>query len=339
VKRAAAAAALLAVSWVLPSSAQLASEEAVRFRYEAPSDCPTAEVLTARVRERTSRGRDPAPEELARTFTVSIMADSPGFLGTIEFLDDAGSPVSRRVRGEECDAVVSSLALITALALDSTLREGTEVGADETVTHTAQPVPTKPPRSAPAVAATTTPVIVRPARPARPLLVSARVGLAAAFESSLPAPVWGMLGQLDFRGDWALRLLAHYEDAEIEVDSGRAIAVRVLGIETSVCPLRPHVGDFSLHPCVSFDIGSLRAGGIKSEQLVSVDTKTLVWAALGAETRLAWEPREPFWAELRGGLGVPLLHEKFSLENPRKIAFDIDYMTAHAGASLGVRFW
>jgi hypothetical protein len=112
-----------------------------------------------------------------------------------------------------------------------------------------------------------------------------------------------------------------------------------LGIETSVCPLRPHVADFSLQPCLSFDVGSLRASGIKSDQLISVDDATMIWAALGAELRVAWEPREPFWAELRGGLGAPLLHEKFTLENPRKIAFDIDYITAHAGAVVGVRFW
>lgn len=311
----------------------------MRFRYEAPYDCPASEVFESRVRERTARGREALPEELARTFTVSIAVDSPGFLGTIEFLDDAGSPVSRRVRGEECDAVVSSLALITALALDSTLRQDAQLGSAETVTPVAAPEPSATPRLAPAAAPATPPLVLEPARPARSFLVSARVGLAAAFESSLPAPVWGMLGQLDFRGDWALRLLAHYEDAEIEVDSGRAIAVRIMGIETSVCPLRPHVGDFSLHPCLSFDIGSLRARGIQSDELVSVDDASFVWAAFGAEARLAWEPREPFWAELRGGLGAPLLHEKFSLENPRKIAFDIDYLTAQAGASLGVRFW
>lgn len=337
-RRAAATAALLAASWRLPCSAQPAPEEAVRFRYEAPSACPAVDVFTARVRERTSRGREALPEELARTFTLSITLDSRGFSGTIEFLDDSGSSVSRRVRGEECDAVVSSLALITALALDSTLREDAQLGADETITPT-QPEPAKPPQPAPTVAPSTAPLVVRPARPAAPFLVSARVGLAAAFESSLPAPVWGMLGQLDFRGDWALRLLAHYEDAEIEVDSGRAIAVRVLGIETSVCPLRPHVGDFSLYPCLSIDIGSLRASGIKRDRLVSVDTKTLLWAALGAETRFSWEPRDPFWAELRAGVGVPLSHHEFVLENPAKIAFDIDYITLHGGVSTGVRFW
>jgi hypothetical protein len=337
VKRRAASAALAVVSWAFASRAQPPAEEAVRFRYEAPPACPGLDVFTARVRERTARGREAEPEELARTFTVKLGAAAPGFLGTIEFLDDAGSPVSRRVHGEECDAVVSSLALITALALDASLREEPLLGSEEV----------SPPRAAPsAPVAGPAPLVVPSApspesasRPRPPLLVSARVGGSAAYDSALPAPVWGLLGQLDFRNDWAVRFAAHYSEAELEVETGRAISVRVLGLESSVCPLRPSTGELSLYPCASFDLGSLRARGIESEQLVSTGSKTILWAAVGPELRLAWEPRAAFWLELRAALAFPLVHHTFQLRNPTQNALVIDEMTAQGGLVAGVRFW
>jgi hypothetical protein len=315
--------------------AQSAAEEAVRFRYEAPPECPAGEVFTARVRQRTSRGREAASEELARTFTISIAAATPGFSGAIEFLDDAGSPVSRRVHGEDCDAVVSSLALITALALDATLREETSLEDEParlpSVPQLSRPKPQVVPARARAPGAGRAPL--------PPLLVSARVGVSAGYDSPLGAPLFGLLGQLDFRNDWSLRLWAHYESSTLEVDTGRAISVRLLGLKTSVCPLSVHAGDFSLYPCVAFDIGSLRAGGVQSDELPLVENETLVWAALGPELRLAWEPAAPFWLELWGAEAVPLLPRRFDLENPRKLALDLHTLLVSGGLSGGVRFW
>ena len=311
-----------------------ATEEAVRFRYEAPPECPPAEVFTTRVRQRTSRGREATSEELARTFAISIGVATPGFVGKIEFLDDAGASVSRRVHGEECDAVVSSLALITALALDATLRED--------VSRTDEPAPARsapvsPPKPQLVRASARTRVTQRAAAP--PFLVSARLGVSAGYESLLGAPLFGLLGQLDFRNDWSVRVLAHYERSTLEVDTGRAISARVLGLQTSVCPLRPRVGDFSLYPCVAFDVGTLQAGGVRSDQLPVVDDETRLWAALGPELRLAWEPAAPYWLELWGAEAVPLLPHRFDLENPRRLALDLATVLVSGGVSGGVRFW
>lgn len=320
-----------------PASAQPGPEEAVRFRYEAPIGCPDVAVFTDRVRQRTSRGREARAEELARTFALSISPAASGFLGTIEFLDDAGAPVSRRVHGEECDPVVSSLALITALALDATLREQPALGVEQPApARTADPPPARQPT--PASPRPSAPLAPRRARGA-PLLVSARVGASLAHESLLGTPVLGLLGQLDFRSDWSLRLLAHYENSTIEVDTGREVSVRVIGLETSVCPLRAHVDDFSFYPCASFDIGSLRAAGERSSALPWVHTSTLLWASLGPELRLAWEPAAALWLELRGATGVPLVWHTFELQNPQQTALDVRGITFQGGFSGGVRFW
>jgi hypothetical protein len=333
----------LVACYSAPALGQEPPPEAVRVRYEAPSECPAADAFMARVRQRTSRGREVAAEEMARTFTIEIRADAPGFIGSVEFLDDAGAAVSRRVHGEECDAVVSSLALITALALDATLRADAPPDTEGAPTPTkSAPTKSAPPKSpaAPAMPAPRSPVTpaAAPSR-SKPWLESARVGLGAAYDASLSAPTFGLLGQLDFSGEWALRLLLHYEDSTLDVDSGRQIGVRLLGLETSVCPARLRLEPFALHACAAFDLGSLRARGIRSEALVSVSSETRVWAAVGPELRLAWEPHEAYWAELRGELQLPLVQRKFELQNPRKTAYDIPSLTAQTGISLGVRFW
>ena len=59
----------LALSLLVCSTVEVARaeprEEAVRFRYSAPSECPKLEDFTAAVRARTARGRLAEPEELA----------------------------------------------------------------------------------------------------------------------------------------------------------------------------------------------------------------------------------------------------------------------------------
>ncbi len=118
----------------------------MRVQYGAPASCPDAESFATQLRERTQRGRLAEPNELARTFSVTLAADAQGFSGEVEFLDESGAKVNRRVHGEQCEAVVSSLALITALALDATLRS--EDG--EGVPASAPPDPPRIPQVSPA---------------------------------------------------------------------------------------------------------------------------------------------------------------------------------------------
>jgi hypothetical protein len=127
-------------------------EDAVRLQYAAPPQCPDSASFLAQLRERMARGRLAESGELARTFGVSIAADATDFSGRVELVDESGTTVSRRVHGEQCEAVVSSLALITALSLDATLR----------------PEPSEPVGSAPALA-------LPPREPVRPVVARPRV--------------------------------------------------------------------------------------------------------------------------------------------------------------------
>jgi hypothetical protein len=334
-----------------PSQAQLpaeseangTTEDAVRFQFEAPSECPDAAAFTARVRERTSRGRLAEPGELARTFNVKVTSASQGYTGQIEFLDDNGAPVNRRLSGEQCDAVVSSLALITALALDATLRE------PEPQSEPAAPTPpaTKPPPSAPPAPPQSQPKVPVPT-PRAPAGLRARIGFGGGYGTSLRGPErfllaqqGSLIGQLEWGNGPALRVAAHLDQQELTVDAGRVAELRILGVESSVCPLQLRASEVALYPCVVVDLGSLHGEGKLGDNLTTANGDTIFWASVGAEVRgLVESATLPIWLELRAGVGFPLVAtHQFVFRNPQALVYEVPHVTGVGGLAFGVRFW
>lgn len=296
--------------------------------YSAPVECPDQSAFVERVRERTERGRGAA----LTGFVVRITPAASGFAGELELVDETGATVSRRVQGEQCDAVVTSLALIAALALDT----GSHV-AGEVAAAPAAPAPVPAPAPAPEPApAKPAPAAAPPSAPRR---IVARVGAVAGYDAPLAAFSYGLLGQLDWRKSWAFRLTAHFGNAERDVD-GRRAELRLIGIELSVCPRWIHGSGFAIYPCGLFDLGSLSAEGVPGSALVSTDSASTPWAALGPGLRLAWEPDVPFWAELHGRLEVPLVSHEFVFEDPPASVYKVEpkKVSAGAGVAAGVRF-
>jgi hypothetical protein len=276
-----------------------------------------------------------AADELARTFAVTVAAELDGFAGSVEFLDEAGSPVSRRVRGQQCDEVVTSLALITALALEVRLEpeqdapSAPEMPLAPTPVAQSLPPPPKPRESRWE--------LVRGQGP------SARVGASGGYAVPLEAFAISLLAQLDWaRGSSsvaALRLRAHHAESEHEV-GGRYANLRLLGLEASVCPQGFRLEPFALYGCAAFDVGSLRARGVQSPELPFPGSSTILWVAVGAELRLAWQPDAPFWLELNGQLGTPLVKHTFMFRAPTAEAFRVEPgLAAGAGIVSGVRFF
>jgi hypothetical protein len=310
-------------------------EEAIRIQYSAPSTCPDAASFTAQVRERTARGRLARADELARTFDVRLLADARGFAGDIEFLNDSGAKVNRQVRGEQCEAVVSGLALIMALALDATLRsaDSAAMAAPLTAAIPAATAPTTTQARAP-----TSPSA--PMRVTRPALRAIRAGVLGAYGSATSAPQIGVLGELEFRSGRSVRFLAHGAWHELAVDAGRSASLRRLGLETSICPIRADWGAFALTPCAAFDFGALRAAGVPSARLTSVDEETIWFASVGAQLALSWRFAAPFWLELRAASEFPLrAGYRFTFQNPPQTAYQVPVVAGWAGLAAGVRFW
>jgi len=333
---------VLFIAWAGPLGAQPA-EEAVRFQYTAPPSCPDGAAFTARVRARTSRGRLAEPTELARSFRLDVAADTEGFVGRIEFLDDSGVTVNRQLHGEQCDAVVSSLALITALALDATLREEEAPPPSPTVAEEPRtPTPALPP----AQVKTTPPTQAAPVRDSK--LRHARIGIGGAQTTALPGGQRGswsseiaLLGQLEWRSALSLRLRAHLNTTQFAVDDGRRASLRILGVETSLCPWHLSWGQAGLDPCATVDFGSLRAAGELGDKLTTAGNKTIGWASVGAELRLTVDSSTlPVWVELGGSAAFPLVATyKFRFQKPTALVYEVPGFAAAARFAFGVRFW
>jgi hypothetical protein len=165
------------------------------------------------------------------------------------------------------------------------------------------------------------------------------VGAVAGYDAPLAAFSYGLLGQLDWRKSWAFRLTAHLGNAERDVD-GRRADLRLIGIELSVCPRWIHGSGFAIYPCGLVDVGSLSAEGVPGSALVSTDSASTPWAAIGPGVRLAWEPDVPFWAELHGRFEVPLVSHEFVFEDPPASVYEVapKKVSAGAGVAAGVRF-
>jgi hypothetical protein len=335
---------LLVVSVASPSRAE-ATDVAIRFQYAAPPECPDAAAFAARVRQRTSRGRLAEPGELARTFDVGVMADANGFSGQIEFLDDGGVKVNRQLHGEQCDAVVSSLALITALALDATLREAEPEPPAE---PPRAPVKTPPPAQPRPLAKVPAEAIAAWSPAREPHLLQARVGIGGALSTVLDsprgdsvAPRIGLFGQLEWRNAVALRLTAHVDALDFTVDEGRRAKVRILAVETSFCPWFLRSGAVGFYPCGVLDLGSLRAEGERGDKLTTAGSDAIVWASVGLEARLLFDfSTLPLWVELSGSAGFPLVAtHRFQFQRPIARVYEVPRFPVATGVAFGVRFW
>jgi hypothetical protein len=325
---------ILALSGVCCWSAALHAQPAdtpVRFEYVAEVSCPDGASFAERVRRRTTQGREADPGELARTFYVNVSRSAGGFLGVIEFLDDGGTTVMRRVSGEQCSAVVDSLALIAALALDASLREEAPPEPAEP-----KPTPSAPPPPLPLPLPPPDEIAEPPEQNAQ--LPSTRVGVAAGYDTAISAPTLSRLGQVDLGRRFSLRLSTHVAWHDKGTTDERAARLRLLALETSACFALLREGQFASSTCVWVDVGSLRAAGKESPALAAASSATIFWASAGPEIRLAWEPPVPFWADLRTQLGFPMISHEFRFQAPDELVYRVPRVSAGAMISTGLRF-
>jgi hypothetical protein len=90
--------------------------------YRAAPGCPGEERFWGEVAARTDRVRRADGAEPARSFSVVVDAGPSGSRGALESTDVHGVTTRRDVTGDDCPEVVSALALIAALTVDSQAR-------------------------------------------------------------------------------------------------------------------------------------------------------------------------------------------------------------------------
>ena len=294
--------------------------EKVRVTYEASAGCPDSGAFLDQVRARVGATWEAPPNELARTIEVRVTGGGERSVARIDFVDENNQPITRVVTAKTCDEVVTGIALVTALAIESRIAEA--VGKSEPATAAAptapqsQPKPAEPAPEAPKVTtppSEPTPVRTQPEKPSPPPHFDIGGGVATSL-GLLPGVARGVRGFIglgwsdgpDFRiggdflsaGDVASDVNGNVYESTFTIARGRA----------SACPFALP-GRVRLLPCGGVEVGQLKATGQSATRpsglQVDGDSASALWIApflsLRADITLG-----AFFVESEVSLAVPL---------------------------------
>jgi hypothetical protein len=299
--------ALLAMS-VLALSPSVAAATTISLDYQAPDDCPAAEVFVSALKQRRL---DLALGE-GREVTTSIVRDGARYRGTIAF-----ERVERTAEGDTCAEVVDALAVIASFGL-----------------------PTDPPpppveletkaKAAPAPRADTGPVF-DPDRVAPPESAKTRWSFGAgvgATAMTLPSvtTAFGLGAALDLRAKTRtlspLLSLSFVRTAEAAAPPlGRGVMQWSVG-RLDACPhVFSVVSSLELAPCATFAAGELE---VASDAFGAVDSRRRPWVTAGLGARFLARSG-PFFAALQVGAALPLVRDVFA--------------ASRRGSELTIPFW
>src|SRR5262245_49948861 len=93
----------------------------VSLEYRAPPECPDRGAFVREVLGRLSNVRIASDGESGRHFEIAVESTPEGNTARLEFFDEDSRRVEREINAPDCDEAVSSIALITALAIDPRL--------------------------------------------------------------------------------------------------------------------------------------------------------------------------------------------------------------------------
>jgi len=322
---------------VLALSSQARAAEPVRLQYSATAGCPSQDAFTERVRARTSHVELAEPGQLARSFSVALEVSAGGVVGRVDFVDVDGVPVSRVVRGDTCDEVVESLALVTALALDATLNEAVpeppplEPPVGAATTQAERPSPPPPPPVAP--------------RSAEPAPGAATAGVGAGYIGW--AGPGGGLG-LDAFFAWSFRpqgpslRLSAWHFRSSDESGGHQAVFRGWGGRLEGCPWTLARNRFFVEPCLGTNLGLFRAEGVKDATVSHAETSNLFWRDVLLVGRVGARLGRRVVVEAQGDLAFPLLRQKFGFNDPSGqptgTVYEIPVVSGGAELHVGVRF-
>lgn len=316
-------------------------EERVRVAYLAPAACPTEAEFQARVSSRVQRAQFAVQGELARAFDVTIRTEAgkTSFLGRLEFVDTDGRRAARSLKGSQCDELASSLALITALAIDDRIAEAPPDAVS------IEPSPPRPEPSAPTPKANSessaSPRLPEP--PDRALRGPRRLrwelgvnaGVLSWITSSV-APEVGVYAELRSHSpSWSVRLSAFdARRSKSNPDLGSADFTADWA-RLEACPMTFGLSEhFSFSPCAALDLGRLRGTARTSNQ----ESKDIVWGAGAGVLRLSWVYRERLVLGWDAELGVPFRHQNYKFENRTGTLLSVPSWGPGAKFGVGVRF-
>jgi hypothetical protein len=335
----------LALATLLAAAPARASE-AVRFEYEAPSECPNQAAFVERVRERLPDARLAADGELARTFVVTITVDESGATAQVDFVDADGSTAFRKVRGGTCEEVVSGIALVTALAIDARATAAQGTAAATPSVASSPPVVAAPAEQRPKVAESAAPE-TRAALPKREPLrgstLSFSAGIGAGYASHK-----GPSGAPTFDAFFGARLSAYGPSGRASVwhfrsdatSSAREARFRGFGSRLEACPLALGSSPWFIEPCLAVDAGVLLASGVEGAAVVDPQDSARGWCDVLALARVGTLLSGWLLLEAQGEVAVPLVAYRYGFGDPPvdPDVFEVPRLGVSARGGIGFRF-
>jgi len=364
---------MMVVLWTGARPARASDERSVRFELSGPSGCADDARLASEVRARTSRVRDAAPGESPDlTLRVRIDVAHGAASGELVLTDAQGASTRRALSGESCEAVVSGLALVAALAIDPSASTAA-VPHVKAAVPSAPPAPPPPPPPVPPLMPEPAPIPPPIAAPVAEHLKPSPAELPPdtpteeSPETARPRRRWrstlgldlGLLGvgSPGVVGTGSLFADVALESAGILAPSFRVSVRRSLELtqtaasnesatlawtfgRAEACPLRLAIGSaVDLRPCAFFDGGALYASGSAP---VNASSQLRPWAAAGTLARLEWAKKDvaPGWDVVLAaetGLVFPITRERFNF-GPTTPIYRAPSVTGLGSVGGGVRF-
>jgi hypothetical protein len=279
-----------------------------------------------------------------------------GSTARLEFFDADSRRVEREIDALDCNEAVSSIALVTALAIDPRLSIAAPTSEEKVASEEVDERPEAEIPEQSRVSVTPRPSTRPDARPRTSVdvgerggeelerwdhgwstAVGAGVGAVSDIAPGLTpnAVVFAALGS---GRHLRARLTAGYADSR-ELDLGGSPARFRLGFgRTELCPLALFVDPVTLRPCAAFEFGMLHAEGLLSpriaESKASLEPWTAGLAALRAEVGLG----RVLALVLEGQFRVPFLRRTYIYEQPETMAFETPRFGGGMLLALEARF-
>jgi hypothetical protein len=302
--------------------------------YALGADCPAPEVFEAELDARLGTGWKAAPDELARTVSITESAGESGHVVRLDYQDRTGRSIARTTTAATCAEALHQMALITAVAIDAQVPEPTT---------SAEPVPSATPAVAPAacpVCPVCEPKAPPPAPSAPPLVheLGARVSGGTGFGSSASLGLgaeWGLVAAsgLELRVAVEGRNTGDTEAGDARA-SFRAFTLRADGCFAALALTRT----LSVPLCAAMEGGVLWAEGILTPPALTFTRSSVVPLVAGVVApRLRVATRDVFF-EGTPELRVPFIGHTFWFENPRRKAYEIQDLAFGVALSAGARF-
>lgn len=307
----------------------------VQLEYAAPAECEQYEQFVARVQQRSDRIEFDA--SAPRQLVIAVQGSDANFTGRASFAQAGQRPVAREITARSCEEVVDGLALVTVMVLDPEALQRAS--------------PDAPSASEPSVAAlpSTAPAAPKPPSPQPPALTPPATRRHAQYEldavlavNSGPAPRilfgWGAAARVEWVRPGAvlspqLRLiLAHFAQHGDAATSGQANFIlnqATLGI----CPVAVPTSPLRVHPCLAATLGRLTATGTRT---FVPATEELLWADVGVQLEVAWQPLHNIQLFAIPALGIALKRYSFSF-TPYQFYTEPPVVVSGT-AGLGVQF-